>query len=100
QPVADDLLGPTGRIVSATQRIDVGRVEEVDAPGRRGIEDGVALRHIALQAEGHGAEAESRHAQAGPAEFHVLHYRFPCDYVWSMYHAPASVPAPNSLYNI
>ena len=74
QPVADDLLGAARRVVAAAQRIDVGGVEEVDAAGRRGIEDGVALRHVALQAERHRAEAQPGDAQAGAAEFGVVHY--------------------------
>jgi hypothetical protein len=82
QPVADDLLGATLRVVPAAQGIDVGGVEEVHAAGRRRVEDGVALRRVALQAERHGAEAEPGDAQAGAAEFHVLHDRsYPCTHL-------------------
>ena len=60
---------------SAAQRIDVGRVEEIDAALRGRIEDGVASRLVALKPEGHRAEAEPGNAQACAAEFCVLHDR-------------------------
>ena len=73
QPVADDLLGAARGVVAAAQRIDVGGVEEVDPAGRRGIHDGVALGHVALQAERHRPEAQLGNAQAGAAQFGVVH---------------------------
>ena len=61
------------RVVAAAQRIDVGGVEEIDAAGRRGIHDRVALGHVALQAERHRPEAQLGDAQAGAAQFGVVH---------------------------
>ena len=55
EPVADDLLGAPDRAEVAAQGVDVGGVEEVDPAFGRGVQDGVALRRVALQAEGHGA---------------------------------------------
>ena len=73
QPLADDVLGAARRVAAAAQRVDVGGIQEVDAAGGRGIEDRMALRRIALEAEGHGPEAEPRDAQAGAAETDGLH---------------------------
>jgi hypothetical protein len=73
QPAADDLLRAAGRVVAATERIDVGGIEEVDATRRCRVQDGVALGLVALQAEGHRAQAQLRNLQAGLAEIGILH---------------------------
>ena len=57
----------------AAQGIDIGRVEKIDAARRGRIEDGAALGFIALQAEGHGAEAEARDRKPAAAELHMVH---------------------------
>ena len=73
QPAAHDLFGASdGRDVAA-QRIDVRGVEEIDAAVGGRVEDGVALRFVALQTEGHGAEAEAGNGEAGTAEGRVFH---------------------------
>ena len=48
----------------AAHRVDIGRVEEVDAARRGRIEDGAAPGFIALQPEGHGPEAEPRYRKS------------------------------------
>src|ERR1019366_6503980 len=48
-------------------------IEEIDAALGGLVQDGVALRLVALQPGGHGAEAKPGDAQAGAAEFDVLH---------------------------
>ena len=53
QPIADDFLGPPSGALAATQRIDVGGVEEIYASGPGRIENRVASRFIALQTECH-----------------------------------------------
>jgi len=73
QPAAQDLLGAAGGADVPAEGIDVGRVQEVDAGLGGGVEDGPAVRLVALQAEGHGAQAELRDLQAGAAEPRVLH---------------------------
>ena len=73
QPAAHDLFGAPDRRDVAAQRIDVGRVEEIDAAVGGRVEDGVALGLVALQTEGHGAEAEAGNCEAGAAEGRVFH---------------------------
>jgi len=73
EPAAEDLLGAAHRLEAPAQRVDVGGVEEGDPARRRAVEDGAGRRLVALQAEGHGAEAEARDGQAGAAEARVAH---------------------------
>jgi hypothetical protein len=61
---AEDLFSPADRLAVAAQWIDIGGVDGIDAAGRGGIQDRAALRDIALQPEGHGAQAELADAQA------------------------------------
>ena len=68
QPAAEDLLGAADRLAVAAERIDIGRVEKVDAALGGGIQDGAALRLVALKPEGHRAEAEPGNGKAGAAE--------------------------------
>ena len=44
-------------------------------PSAAAFEDRVALRLVALQTEGHGAEAEAGNGEAGAAEGRVFHNR-------------------------
>ena len=57
----------------AAHRVDVRGVEEGDAARRRAIEDGAGGGLVALQAEGHGAEAEAGDGEPGAAEADVAH---------------------------
>jgi hypothetical protein len=77
QCLSGDLLGYTGRV-------DVGGVDEVDAGVQRLADQplGVSLLQLAdlgpqagAAAEGHGAQAELRHEQAGAAQGFVAHGR-------------------------
>jgi hypothetical protein len=76
QPAPEDLLGPPHGVEAAAHRIDVGGVEEGD-PARGGaVEDGHRGGLVALQAEGHGAEADPRDLQSRAAEANVAHPRY------------------------
>ena len=57
----------------AAERVHVGGVEEGDALGDRGIQDRVRGLLVALQAEGHRAEAEAGNLQSGAAKANMLH---------------------------
>jgi len=74
EPVADDLFGPTRGIVTAAQGIDVGRVEESIPPDAAASMMALLWATVALQAERHRPEAQLRDAQAGAAQFGVVHY--------------------------
>ena len=70
---ADDLLGAADGREVAAERIHVGGVEEGDATLRGPVEDRDRRLLVALETEGHRAEAEARDLQAGTAELHVSH---------------------------
>ena len=53
---------------SAAERVDVGRIDEVDAALEGAIQDGERRRFVALQAEGHRAETERRDAEPRAAQ--------------------------------
>ena len=72
-PAADDLLGTADRVDAAAERIDVSRVEEVDAAFEGAVHDRERCRFIALQAKRHRAEAERRDAQSRAAKLAVSH---------------------------
>ncbi|MEJ0067333.1 MAG: hypothetical protein WDM85_19615 [Caulobacteraceae bacterium] len=65
--------GAANRVAAAAQRVDVGGVEEVDPALGGRVHDRAADGLLALQAEGHGAEAEARNGKAGAAELGSLH---------------------------
>jgi hypothetical protein len=73
QPAAQDLLGASDRLRGAAERIDVGGVEEGDAALGRVVENGARRRLVALQPEGHRAQAQARDRQPGAAEPDVAH---------------------------
>src|SRR5690348_14987157 len=73
QPAAEDFFCPAGRGSVATQRIDVCRIQKIDTAFGRGIENGIALLFMALKSKRHRSQAEPGNAQAGPAEFRVVH---------------------------
>ena len=73
EPPAEDVLGASHGVEPTAQRVDVGRVEEGDPACRGAVEDGDRCGLIALQPEGHRAEAEARDGQAGAAETGVAH---------------------------
>src|SRR5262249_36518682 len=73
EPSADNLLGSSGCLPATAKRIYFGRIQEIDAAFGSRVEDGGALRLVALKSEGHGAETESGHAEASPAKFCVVH---------------------------
>ena len=75
EPAADDLLGAARGGEVAAERIDVGGVEERDARVGGVVEDRARRVLVDLQAEGHRAEADARHLEAGAAEPYVLHVR-------------------------
>jgi hypothetical protein len=68
QCLAHDLLGLTGRV-------HVGRVDEVDAPVERGVDDAdaVVVVGVADVTEHHGAQAVHAHLDAGAAQSAVTH---------------------------
>ena len=72
-PPADDVLGRADRAERPAQRVHVGGVDEGDALLEGGVEDGERRVVVTLEAEGHGAEAEPGHDEAGAAEVGVLH---------------------------
>src|SRR5262249_20137912 len=72
-PLAEDLLGAPDRLEAAAERVDVRGVEEADAPLHGGVEDREARVAVALEAEGHRAEAGLGHAQARPPGLSRLH---------------------------
>jgi hypothetical protein len=71
--IADDFLGAAGGRPATAHRIDVRRVEEIAPALSGGVEDLVASRLVALEAEGHRPEAQPGDLQTGMAEFGVLH---------------------------
>jgi hypothetical protein len=73
QPTAENLLGASGRRAISTERIDIGRIEKIDTAFRSRIQDGDAVLFGALKPEIHRPEAEPGNAQAGPAEWCVVH---------------------------
>ena len=73
QPLPHDLLRPPDRAEAAAERVDVGRVEEVDAGLFGRVEDGEARRLIALETEGHRPHAQAGDPQSSPAQSNVLH---------------------------
>jgi hypothetical protein len=68
EPAPDDLLGASDALGPPCERVDVRRVEEVDAPLEGAIEDREGRGLVALMAEGHGTEAERGHPQARASE--------------------------------
>jgi hypothetical protein len=56
-------------------RVDFGRIEEVDAAVHGIVHLGVAFGLAVLFAEGHGAERQCRHAQLAVAQLSVFHGR-------------------------
>ncbi len=73
EPPAEDLLGASHGVEAAPQRVDVRGVEEGDPVGAGAIENGDGGRLVALEAEGHRAEAEAGDGEAGTAEMDVAH---------------------------
>ncbi len=74
EPCANDLLGTPLRLGLRRNRIDLGSVEDVDAPSKGVVHLRVALGLGVLLAIGHGAQAERAHLHAGPAKLPVLHH--------------------------
>ena len=73
QPAAEDLLSqPPGTQLPA-QRVGVRAIEEVDAALGGAVENGDCGWLVALQSEGHRAQAQSRYLEAGTAESGVFH---------------------------
>lgn len=68
----DLLCAPYGAAVPA-EWIDVRGIDEIDSAYCRRVENCVALSPVALEAEGHGAEAQTGDGEAAAAELHVLH---------------------------
>src|SRR5450830_937100 len=77
EPLPDNLLGAPGGFGRAPEGVDVGCIEEGHAPGGRPVHDRDRGLLIALEAEGHRTETETRDLQAGPAQALVLHVRAP-----------------------
>ena len=73
QPPADDLLGAADGVETASERVDVGAVEERDPGVGGGVEDRPRRVLVALEPERHRAETEARDLEAGAAEAYVLH---------------------------
>src|SRR5690606_38114439 len=73
EPAPQDLLRASGRGHVPAEGIRVRGVEEGDAALGSAVEDRARGVLVALQAEGHGPEAQPRDLQAGPAETHVFH---------------------------
>src|SRR6185436_5346663 len=74
EPASDDLFRSPDGLEVAADWIDVRGVEERDAAGGGPIENSPRARLVALQPEGHGAEAKPRDRQPGAAETNVLHH--------------------------
>ena len=66
QRLADDAL----RIARV---VDVGGIDEVDARVQRGVDDPDRVGLVRASAEVHRAEAQRRHAHAGPAQQSMVH---------------------------
>src|SRR5437660_3826109 len=73
EPQAEDLLGASHCVEAPAEWIDVGGVEKGDPARRRAIEDGNGRWLVALHAEGHRAETQTRDGQARAAESDVAH---------------------------
>ena len=73
EPGADDALGRAGGLGFGRDRIELGRVPEIDALVERVIHLLVAFGLGVLLAPGHGAEADQADVEAGAAELAVLH---------------------------
>src|SRR5438309_1932743 len=73
EPPAEDLLGASHCVEAPAEWVDVGGVEKGDPARRRAIEDGNRGRLVALHAEGHRAETQTRDGQARAAESDVAH---------------------------
>ncbi len=73
QPATEDLLGAPDRGEATAEGIDVRRVDEGDPSFGGPVEDGHRHRLVALQPEGHGAEAEFGDEKSGAAEVDVVH---------------------------
>src|ERR1700730_2931074 len=82
-----------GDLLAHPLRIDVRRIEKIDAGFEGGLEKGLALGFFQhplapfLRAVGHAAKAKARNLEAGRAEADILHVRVSCS-------RAASVPIP------
>ena len=72
-PLADQFLGATDQLDRATERVDVGGVEERDAGFEGGVHDRERRLVVALEPERHRAEAQRRDPKSGAPERHVSH---------------------------
>lgn len=72
-PRADDALGASLRFGFRRDRIELGRVDEVDAVLEREVELDVAVGLGVLLAEGHRPEADFRDKDAGAAKPALFH---------------------------
>ena len=77
EPAPDDLLRATREAHLATQRIDVGGIDEIHPGIRRLVQDRVGWRLLRLLAERHCAEAQTGDAEARAAKLAILHVEFP-----------------------
>jgi hypothetical protein len=73
EPGADDGLGAPLRLGPWRDGIEFRRIEHVDAVFDCAVDLGVAVGLAVLAAEGHGAEAERAHLNAGSAELAMVH---------------------------
>src|SRR5262245_58689859 len=75
QPAPDDFFRRPGKRGAATERIDVRRVDEVDAALCRLVKNGMRSCLFGLKPEGHGSKAKAGNGQAGAAELAILHLK-------------------------
>lgn len=72
EPAAEDLLGRALRLRLGRDRVELGRVEEIDPLIERIVELRVALGLGVLLAPRHGPEADRRDAKAGAAKWAII----------------------------
>src|SRR5437016_14156154 len=73
EPPAEDLLSTAHCVETPAEWVDVGGVEKGDPARRRAIEDGHGGSLVALHAEGHRAETQTRDRQTRAAEADEAH---------------------------
>ena len=94
-PVADIGLGAPLRLRLGRDRIELGRVEEIDAAIEGEIHLGVAVGLGVLLAPGHGAEADRGNMDVGAAEAALLHGALRKGLAWAWGGTPGGKPTIN-----
>src|SRR5687768_322871 len=73
EPAAEDLFGAADGVEAATLRINVGRVEKRNTAGGGFVQNRAGRRLVTLQAERHGAEAQTGDVESSASQPDVPH---------------------------